>query len=181
MSWARANSYNSTAWENVDWKKFPLVSICSAGQAQLMGSVDLVLTDSSFCWDPSVHPWTECSPSSHLPECHRAQQQGPCPYSGIPSLDRTACGEPRVVVPNSLGNCFPVTLISISLGCLVQVRTTHSFPNGRLVAELKLILVGLPQSVPFVHGSRVIYRPWVSRPCENALSCRERVGRLCLK
>lgn len=147
-----------------------------------MGSVDLVLTDSSFCWDPSVHAWTECSPSSHLPECHRAQQQGPCPHSGIPSLDRTACGEPRVVVTNSLGNCFPVTLISISLVCLAQVKTTHSFPNARLVAESEAYTGrSATQSVPFLHSSRVIYGPWVSRPCENALSCRERMGRLGLK
>lgn len=105
--------HDSGAWKNVFWKKLPSVSIFSARQTQPIRSADLVLTGSSFRWDPSGRPGTACSPFSHLLECQRTQQQGPAARGeGIPSLGRPVRGEPGLIVA---ANCFPVTPAGISL------------------------------------------------------------------
>lgn len=78
---------------------FPWFCVCCTIKMQLTGSFELVLTGSSFFWDPSASSWTECCPIFQLLECHQhSQNPGGAGHSskahgeGMPSLGRAKQG-----------------------------------------------------------------------------------------
>lgn len=164
-------------------KKLPPVFVCSTRARQRMGSVELVLTGSSFCWGPSTTPRLSSAPSPTYQDVteHNSRVHG----EGISSSGETACGKPRVtVIANSVENYFPVTRTDINLGCFStwhksKLLTHIHMPN--LLQSPKLMLIKLPYNkfsssvAPMLHPNPD--SPTTARMPHPA----ERMGKLGLK